>query len=71
MSSFTIEQAATSFQPYCDGESCRRSGGIRIVDGSMAYIRFGRENFYYCRSCAPKLLEQLKPILNSDLWVFG
>ena len=45
-----------------------------LVKSGETYVKwflgFGMNNRSLCKSCAKKFLEELKPILNSDLWAF-
>ena len=58
------------------GVVCSKCGYYSQINEPCIKVELGRINtsFYayefYCLNCSKNIINQLKPIMNSDLWVF-
>jgi hypothetical protein len=57
---------------FCDICDCRIPDGDRFVQIFVEQKPRSAKLIaqYYCKDCALKLYQELKPVLNSKLWIF-
>jgi len=64
---YRIESFQSYETYYCSYPNCRFS-----LDVGTYCVKFelgtNRATVVYCQNCSKKLLNELKPIMNSDLW---
>ena len=76
-----LSKAEEDFHCYCSHSSCENKNfrkekhwqwKKRIpINSTILVLEMGTVTEIYCRECIDKLYRELKPILNSKLWVFS